>query len=710
MFLFALIAISLLFNTAWSEDNPLPQGITVDLRDPEYSEGVLRTDSGGIITAPDMRLQALHIVYTRKVVDEKPVVLIEAENELLLEFGDYLFVGQRLEYDFIAKTGIIYDGRSALEPWFFGGKTIYLEADGSYFIKDAFLTTSENYNMDWQILATEAAIQDNDLIRAKNVKFRFGNTTLLWLPSFKTSLQSIFDSPIRYNFRWGRQGPRASAIYEIFSWQRLKTFFRFDWRFNRGIGLGLETHLRSKDRKEVFETINYLAQDSAIAHPNEHYRYRYQGVYRNLLLDDRLSVNLTWDKLSDQYMATDYKDKGLELDTARRTQLHVRHQENYAISNFFTRVRINPFQTVKQELPTLETHLHPISLSKLGIIADSQAKASYLDFKYADSLINVHDYHSTRLELDQTFYRPFQIGFCTLTPTVGGEVIYYGNSPQHAARWLAFGKFGCEINSKIYKYYETFKHVITPYVSYSYITYPTVSPNYHYIFDIEDGWYRLNMLRFGISQSFYTKGACGNIQRYLFADLFANAFFNTKSIPQTVPKVYARLTFKTLPFLQHSIHTAWDFEKSRLDHFNIKLGWTVSDALAISGEYRHRDSYDWRKADHTNFILDSFRSINELRHSQLSDRRDTLLIHFFYRLNPNWAVEFESRQGWNRLREPKYIEFEIDLLTTLRSAWHLKWSYRYREDDKFRVAVNLNVGINKPDQKSCEAIVPCLEF
>jgi hypothetical protein len=692
-------------------ENLFAKGITVDLREPEYCEGVLKTEKGGVVQASNMRLQARHIVYTRKVIDEKPVLTIEAEGDLLLEFGEYTFVGRRLEFDFQTKTGIIYDGRTGIEPWYFGGQTIYLLEDGSYYIEEAFVTTSENYKMDWKITARETTLVDNRFLDARHVNFIIANRRVFWLPKFQTDLETIFDSPIRYSFRWsGRQGPRASMIYEVFSWRRLKTFFRLDWRFNRGLGVGIETYLRSKDRKEELQTINYIAQDSALIHPKEQIRYRYQGLYNNLLDEDHLSIQLSWDKLSDREMATDYKDKGLELDTAGRTQLHIREYEDSTITNFFTRVRINPFQTIKQELPTLETHILPRILLQTGIISDTHAKASYLDYQYSSSVAHGHDYHSTRMEYEQNLYRPFNLGWLTFTPNVGGLAIFYGNSPESKSRWLLQGQLGCEANTRIYRHYNGIKHVIIPYVDYTYYTFPTTNPHDHYIFDIEDGWYRWDMLTFGFAQNVYIKNADGTPTRLLFADLHANAFFDTPTIPQTIPKVYALFVFNPLPFLRHSFDTAWDFEEHQLDHLNIRCDWTVSADFAIAVEYRHRDSFDWRKADHTNFILDSFRTIEELRHSQLSDRRDTLLTHFYYRINPSFAVEFQSRQGWNRRHQPKYSEFEIDFLATLRSAWNLRLSYRYREEEKFRLSFNFSVGINRPDYEDCETIVPCLEF
>ena len=693
------------------KDSLFAQGVTVNLREPEFSEGILKTEKGGVITAPNIRLQASKIVYTRKMEDGQPVFNIEAEGDLLIEFGEYIFVGDRLEYDFQSKSGVIYNGRSGLEPWFFGGRLIYLEPEGSYRFEDAFLTTSENYKMDWKIAAEEASLNKTYDLKAKNVKFRLFNIPLLWLPSFKTNLHAILDSPIRYSFRWGgRQGPRGSFLYEFLTRERFKAFLRFDLRLNRGLGCGLETYYLSEDHLENLETINYIAQDSAIIHPDEQLRYRYQGVYNKSWEERQLTASVTWDKLSDSEMATDYKDKGLELDTAGRTELHVRHDENIAISNFYARVRANSFQTIKQELPSFETHFRPVNLCNTGIISDSRFRAAFLDFKYANQLIDVHNYHSSRVEIAQKFYRHFQFSVLNVIPEVGGNIIFYDSSPQHKSRWLGFWHLGCEVNSRWHRYYENLKHVMLPYVHYDFISYPSTSPHDHYIFDIQDGWYHLNMLTFGVQHNIYRKTCPGVISKLLQADIYTRAFFNTHSIPQVIPKIYSVFKFNTFSFLHHTIDTAWDFEEHRLDHLNIRVGWTLSQDAAIAAEYRHRDAYDWRKADHTNFILDSFRSIEELRHSQLSDRRDTLLLHFYYRLNPRWALEFESRHGWNRMHEPHYTEFEVDILATLQSACHLRLSYRYREEEKFRIAINFNVGLSKPDRNDYNNIIPCLEF
>lgn len=686
------------------------QGIKVDLRNPSYSCGVLTTQCGGVLNAPEIRIQATNITYTKKNIDGTAIYEVIAEGNLLIEFGEYIFAGDRLDYDFNTKSGIIYNGRTMVEPWFFGGEYICLQPDTSYHIFNAYITTSPSDRPEIIITSEEANLCEGRFLTARNVKFKLFDIPLFWIPSFNADLDSIFDSPIRYSVKWGsRQGHRFGMIYELFSWRRWKTFLRLDYRLKRGPGGGVETYYSSLDGKTVFESINYVARDSSIVHPSQRFRYRFQGIGNSLLLNDKISVHWSYDKISDIDMPTDYNDRGLELDTAGRTELLVRRQEDAWISNFITRVRINAFQTLKQELPTFETSWRPFDLGSTGVIADNVVKISYLDFVYGNNQLYDHGYSSSRIELAPLFYRNFKVGQLNITPEAGGVLIAYSNSPGSSSKYLTLGKFSCNFNTDLWKYYNQHKHVITPYIQYDYFTNPTVSPNDHYIFDIEDGWYRLDMMQFGVAQSLYSKQCNGLINRAMYANLYANAFFDTHTFSQAIPKVYADVVFNSFSTLRHSFYTAWNFNQNLLDFYNVRTEWTVNADVAVAAEYRHRSSFDWRKADHTNFILDSFRSVSQLRHSQLSDRRDTLLFHIFYRFHPCWACEFESRHGWNRLTEPSYNEFRIDLLGRLPSALNFKLSYQHREDDD-RLSVYMSIGMKRPDFGCLSDIVPLLGF
>jgi hypothetical protein len=717
IFLFLLSTASLIadpLNEIKNVNSIFDKGIQVDLRSPSYADGVLTTDQGGIIKGPNLRIQAKKIVYTKKMVDGDPIFFVEAEGEVALEFGAYFFVGERLEYDFLSKTGVIYEARSAMEPWYFGGRAIELQADGSYTIYNGFITTSESYQTDWQVTAEEAKLSEDRLFNAKNVQFRFVSLPVFWLPAFKANLDSIFDNPIRYNITWGgRQHTRLEMQYEIFSWNRIKNFVRLDYRIKRGLGGGFYTLYSSEDHLENFEMINYIARDSSVDRPSERTRYRFQGVYNKAWIDDNTSVALSWDKLSDEDMATDYDDRNLEIETAGRTQFQFRkQQDDLWIGNFFSRVRVNTFETIKQELPTLELSTKPFVLGRTGIISENLFKIAYLDFQYAKGSRNVHNFNSTRFEFNHKLYRSFRTGIFTTTPQVGGLAIYYGSNPHSDDHWVTLGMASLETNTQLRKRYSCFNHVIKPFARYNFYTMPGVKPNKHYIFDIEDGWYKLNMATFGVNNSFYSYNSNGVVGRLLHLELFAHAFFDTPTMRNSIPRIYSQMTWNSLPVLQHIFCVGWDTERNYFDHFNFRNEWTISQDAAFTLEWRHRSPWSWRKADHTNFIIDSFRQEDQLRHSQLSDQRDTLLFHIFYRLHPSWAIEFESRHGWNRRNEPRYNEYEIDLLATIQTAWNIKLSFQRKEYDRNdnRVALYFNVGLPRPNVARCDAPIPSLNF
>lgn len=702
---FILVFLLVLFAKGFSQESSqedFPEDFTIDLRNPVYSEGVLTTEEGGIVTGPRLRIQARHIKYTKKKNDKEILFTLEAEGDLLIEFGDYIFVGERLYYDLKNHQGTLFQGKTAVLPWYFGGDEIELRSDGSYVVRNGFVTTSERDEPEWALSAKNIELSDQKYLTAQGIYLRFGDIPFLYVPSLHTNLNSIYDYPIRYRFRWGgKQGPRFGLTYEFLSWENLKLFLRFDYRITRGPGGGIEIRYSCEARKIQFQSINYVANDSSVFNLREKLRYRFEGFYEQYLNEDRTRIQLSWDKISDIDMPTSYVDKDFYYATTKPTEFEIRHQERDWISHFYVHVRVNNFQTIKQELPTFRLNVRPLSLGQTGIICEHTAEVSFLDFKYANNLPDVDDYHSARLEYRPFFYRPFTFGHVTFTPQLGGGLIFYGNSPNGESQWLSIATTGADLQTQLYRFYGPTKHIAIPYLSYRYCAAPTVKPNEHYIFDISDGLYRLNYFTFGCRNNLYQKRDSSQKQ-LLFADFYAHAFLNTNTIHQTIPKAYARIIYFASSSIKHTFDSAWNIEHHQLDYFNYRLDLTLNADFAVSGEYRHRDAWDWRKVDQDNFFLDTYRSEEQLRHSPLSDRRDTLLFHCFYRFHPSWAIEFASRQGWNRKSQPNYTEYEINVMTTIQTAWNLTFSYQHTQNDD-RIAVFMNVGLRKPHLPlSCE--------
>ena len=84
------------------------------------------------------------------------------------------------KYDFSTKTGVVYEGVTAIDLWFLGGEKIQLNPDRSVSLYNAFVTTSESKNADWKIQSREVEISNKNLLAAKNVTFRFFRFLWKW--------------------------------------------------------------------------------------------------------------------------------------------------------------------------------------------------------------------------------------------------------------------------------------------------------------------------------------------------------------------------------------------------------------------------------------------------------------------------------------------------------------------------------------------------
>ena len=681
------------------------EGLTVDVQNPTYENGILSTEDGGVIVAPGVRIQAKHMVYTRKVQEGDPVTHVEAEGQLIVNFGHHTFVGDRIFYNFQEQTGTLINGRTSAAPWFIGAKKVELEADGSYVLYEATLSTCESVDAEWQIRTEVARLSGEKNLEANGIQFRFIEVPVLWMPSLKGDLDGLRAPPVKFRVRLGGSGgPRVSLRYHALSWRNWDAFLRLDWRLRHGPGLGLETEYRDDDDHEIFLTRNFVAWDDDRG-DNKSWRYSFAGTYDRLSHDGRTSITAKYHKLSDDDMDDDYREDEFDLKASEYTEGRVTHHTRDGIYTAFMRLRLNSFQTIKQELPTLSAIWRPYELGNTGIIGESRTQVGYLDYEFAKKLQKASDFTSVRAEAVQSFYAPIHTGPFVVTPTVGGTSIYYTDGPSGSDEWLSSAFGSLEVNTEAYRVYGDMKHILHPYTKYTYQIHPTVDPDDHYLFDIKDAYYRLNYLTFGLRNLIYLRGD-KHLERYLSADLYTNAFFNTASVGTTLPVVYLDVAWHPLSYASLFWNFAWDFQHSEAYRYNILYQWTFSPNLAVSVEYRHRSIYDWRKLDHFDYTMDSWKAEEDLLDSGVSDRRDTYLFHAFYRARPNLSYELRTRHGRRRATEPNYNEYLLSLVTVLRCSWKVRFTYLHREsDDRFSVNITLNKASRDDDHNQPRPVV-----
>ncbi len=670
--------------------------LTVNLKNPSFTHGVISTQEGGIVSAPGIRIQAQKIEYVNKIENGIRLQKITAEGDLLLEYLGRAFVGSRLEYDFVSRSGMLWDGKTFVDIWFLGGDRIELKEDGTFYIHNAYVTTCESQENSWEINARHVKITKEQLLSANNIRFNFFHVPLLWLPAFKSNLKMFSDPPIRYKVVWDKGlGPRVTMRYRIFSWQDLSLFFRLDYRIQRGLGGALESEYFSPDKRTTFVTRSYGAHDKSFPDEKGPHRYRLQGLYHTSSLDGKTSAHFTYDKLSDPRMVGDFKSEDFEINTQRRTRLLVAHEFNEAFLNLSVQPRLNRFQSIDQELPLITVGIRPFELGNSGIISANIFNGGYLDYVFANDLR--HEFRkldlssstrAMRLETLNRLYRPFRFGHLTFTPSIGAIGIFYNNNPHHDAVGQGIFTYGFNAQTELSRSYKSMIHTLEPYISYLGLTQPTIRTNNHFIFDINDGYFQFNQVRVGVrNYLFHYKQSC--FLPSITSDLWTYGYFGHRGFAQTFPKSYFSLGLSRPSFSVNG-GVAWNNEEDLWDYANVLAQWTLNEDIAVSLEYRHRSRFDWRKADHESFILDVARPIDELLHSPISDGRNTVLSRLFVRLAPKLTCQIQTRNGWGRRNEPSYNAGRFDLFYMLTGSWRLRLSYeRLPNDNRFSGTIQI---------------------
>ena len=666
--------------------------MTLDLKKPTYQDGIFSTSEGGVIQGKHFRLQAKNIEYINKIENEKSIKKIHAKGALMLQLKCNTFVADEIEFDLNTNTGTLKKAKTYLSPWYIGGDYITLKNNGDFFIQDAFATTCVEKKSQWELYAKSISIYDEELLHAKNIQFKMFGVPTLWLPSYKVNLKKFNEDPlIKYNMTWDKKvGPRASIRYQIYSWKDLAFFIRGDFRLNKNYGGAIEMHYLPDDQNHKLVSRNYLARDILPNDPRDMRRYRYQGEGCSKSPTGKTTAKITWDKYSDILMPNDFKSDDFEINPAKKTELFVRHKEENMVATLHSRVKVNDFESVKQDLPTGYMSFKTYKFPKIELFSKNFTKISYLDYSYSDDLeTNLQDFSSLRLESNHEIFRPFSLPSLKITPFVGAIGIYYNKSQLDKSAGLGILKYGADINSRLSRRFSCFKHAIEPYFFYHGLSRPTVAINQHFIFSIDDGYTRINQLQLGFRNLFYDLKSCNLFFRF---NLYANAFFSDIDIPQKIPKLYLDLEW-IYPRLEINFQNAWNFRHQVLDYSNFQISWTINRFAAFKLNFLYRSRYDWRKANHRNFILDVTRNESELLISPISDRRITLLTDLFFRFSPYWSCHFQSHHGWHRLNQPPYNEFKVDLFTLISSSWRVKFSYWHTEtDDRFNVGIDLIKG------------------
>ncbi len=389
---------------------------------------------------------------------------------------------------------------------------------------------------------------------------KFHGVPLIWLPVFYKPKD---ESPGLCGFQWGKSGDWGYYINLYRYFQLMDApYFRVkvlaDWYEQRGFGYGATGEIRTEESKTEFrvysiydkdpyETDDY--DDYRLDVPGKRYDFRISNVTH---ITPRLDFRGVFEYQSDFYVRNDFFTVEYNRNEQPATYFSFEQQfDNFSISAY-ARFQVNDFYTTVEKLPELRMDIPRQEIFDSGIyyqgdfsLANMHMKWIKFDIKPRNGSI-LNNYHAARFDTTHFLYYPIRTRFFTLVPRAGFKATAYSNSSKHkvsteelvsmfqaadpegmgnirftgyddhgSSKLRLAAELGFELSTKIHNTWQNvrsdfleidgLRHILQPYINYTFITSPTVKAEKLLYFDDIDRISKQNFVRLGMINRLQTR-------------------------------------------------------------------------------------------------------------------------------------------------------------------------------------------------------------
>lgn len=440
----------------------------------------------------------------------------------------------------------------------------YLEEDNAHYSLSASEINLRSYQDNgFDIKNYDFSIGQHSIF-AKNALVNIYGVPVMWLPVFykpKDESPGLFDFTVGYTGDWGFFVAMNKEI-KISEYPYVHADLLLDFYSKRGWGYGAEINVATENSKT-----NLFAYGIYDTHPEEgvdleysrmripHFRYdvRFSNVtHITPSFDFRSHIEF----LSDPYMQHDYflEQYNNNPEPASYAAFE-KYFDNFTMS-LYGKVRLNTFSTTVQKLPEFRIDVPRMEIFNTNLYYQGAHSLEYLSMEWRNydlprrtpNYVNTDDYASMRLDSVNFLYYPFKLFNINIIPRAGVRFTVYTDSSRRAiseenlremfiandidgtfkanvvnydnlggSRVRFVGEFGFEANTKLYRTFNNvrseffnidgLKHVMVPYVNYTYIPEPTVDREHLFYFDDVDRIERQNFFRLGVENRLYTRAS-----------------------------------------------------------------------------------------------------------------------------------------------------------------------------------------------------------
>jgi len=442
----------------------------------------------------------------------------------------------------------------------------------------------------------------------------------------------------------------------------------------RGPAAGNYTTLSTDNSQSEFFIWGILDHDPNINVPDysrwgNNSQERYELSLKNMThLTDNVDFRGQANKLSDYYFLNDYFGNQFSNMPQPPTYADLSYQMQYGSADVLIHPKINSFYSVVEQLPQLQINIPRQELFAniyyQGETSFSNMKMNWATFKnkYPASPIpgystNVTDYDAFRFDTLHFLYYPIKVdNWLDIVPRAGIRATVYSESSKSSVSkedleammasvnpqsqtttsylfnnydnkggWKArfAPELGVNMSTKFSQTWNDFKnayweldglrHVVQPYINYTYIMPPTVDRDHLYYFDDVDRITEENFVRLGIENRLETRrGGWKNSQTYTWVSMenyidilatpksqYADSYDDKQGI-ENLGDWGNIITINPNEQLSISLQLLIDASKiapgvsitDMFDQASISANWEFADGWSVNGGYYYASNND----------------------------------------------------------------------------------------------------------------------
>lgn len=293
-----------------------------------------------------------------------------------------LLRGDEIVYNFETRKGTVVGAEGEMGEWRTRGDRAQKIAADSYLHRGGYLTSCDFEEPHSRLKAREVRVYLDDRVVLKDAVMYVGPVPLFYLPSYTHPLD---DKRARVTIVPGQDkqwGAFLLTAWRVYFHENLQGRFHVDYRERLDLATGVDLNYRlplggeglfrnyytlerSLGREHAWSRFSEPEEDRP-TNERERFRFQLRHVWE---VSDRTRATLEYNKASDPTLVKDFFEREFaDNPSISGNYFEVVHTGTWYGLTFLINKRVNRFETVTQQLPSLRLDVRPLSIPWLPVL------------------------------------------------------------------------------------------------------------------------------------------------------------------------------------------------------------------------------------------------------------------------------------------------------------------------------------------------------